>query len=235
MIAELATLALACAPNIHPVTLEALINHESGARQYAIGVNRKGHALSRQPQDLEAARKAAENLITQGIDFDAGLGQINVRNWAWLGLDSTTVFDPCRNLAAAQTVLSDCYARALNSQRRQQQALRAALSCYNTGNFRRGFANGYVGKVLSQAGIKVPALKPMSTAAPAQPSADSTNPSAASEPGSAPSSDQAAGSNPERSDQSPPQQGKHPESDRQGSPDGFAAHPAMDGFTQPTR
>ncbi|CAM5219945.1 hypothetical protein CDEF62S_00528 [Castellaniella defragrans] len=214
MIAELATLALACAPNINPVTLEALINHESDARQYAIGVNRKGHALPSQPQDLEAARKAAENLITQGIDFDAGLGQINVRNWAWLGLSSTTVFDPCRNLAAAQTVLSDCYARALDSHRSQQQALRAALSCYNTGNFRRGFANGYVGKVLTQAGIKVPALKPMPTAV---------------------SADQAAGSDPESPDRSPAQQDERPEPTGQGSPDGFTAHPAADGFTQPTR
>jgi len=234
MIAELAALALACAPNIHPVTLDALIRHASGVHQYAIGVNRKGHALPNQPQGLEAARKAAENLITQGIDFDAGLGQINVRNWAWLGLTSTTVFDPCRNLAATQTVLSDCYARALDSHRGQQQALRAALSCYNTGNFRRGFANGYVGKVLVQAGIKVPALKPMPVGASGQPPADPANPSAAA-PGSAPSSDQAAGSHPGSSDQSPAQQDEHPESDRQGSPDGFAAHPAADGFTQPTR
>lgn len=234
MIAELAPLALACAPNIHPVTLDALIRHESGAQQYAIGVNRKGHALPNQPLDLETARKAAENLITQGIDFDAGLGQINVRNWAWLGLTSTTVFDPCQNLAAAQTVLSDCYARALNSHRSQQQALRAALSCYNTGNFRRGFANGYVGKVLAQAGIKVPALKPIPVTASGQPSADPANLSAA-EPSSAASADKATASDLENSDRSPTQQDERPESDRQGSPDGFAAHPAVDGFTQPTR
>jgi type IV secretion system protein VirB1 len=234
MIAELATLALACAPNIHPVTLDALIRHESGAKQYAIGVNRKGHALPSQPRDLEAARTAAEKLITQGIDFDAGLGQINVRNWAWLGLTSTTVFDPCRNLAAAQTVLSDCYARALDSHRSQQQALRAALSCYNTGNFRRGLANGYVGKVLAQAGIKVPALKPMPVAASGRPSADPTNQSAA-EPGTTASANQAMGSDPEFSGHSSRQQDEHPKSGHQGSPDGFTVHPAADGFTQPTR
>src|SRR5690606_957176 len=99
------------------------------------------------PRSLEEATAAAQTLIDQGIDFDAGLGQINVRNWAWLKLDATTVFDPCRNLAAAQTVLADCYARALPTHKDPQQALRAALSCYNTGNFRRGFTNGYVGKV----------------------------------------------------------------------------------------
>ena len=206
MLANLAALALTCAPNIHPVTLEALTQHESGARQYAIGVNRKGKALPQQPHDLEAASQAAERLITEGIDFDAGLGQINVRNWAWLGLTSTTVFDPCQNLAAAQTVLSDCYARALNGHRDQQQALRAALSCYNTGNFHRGFANGYVGKVLAQAGIRVPALKPVK----AQDQIPDTDTSVPEEV--ADSTDTSAARS-------------------QGTPDGFTTNPAPDGFS----
>lgn len=227
MLAELAALALACAPNIHSVTLDALIRHESGARQYAIGVNRKGKALPQQPHDLEAASQAAEKLIAEGIDFDAGLGQINVRNWDWLGLSSTTVFDPCRNLAAAQTVLSDCYARALHHHLDQQQALRAALSCYNTGNFRRGFANGYVGKVLAQAGIRVPALKPTATSdrLVAGPSADAETQAAAS-------NSSAAGNNPEIPDRSSNRPDESPETTLQGSPDGFTAHPAADGFTQ---
>lgn len=232
MLAELATLVLACAPNIHPVTLKALIQHESGARQYAIGVNRKGKALPQQPHDLEAASQAAEKLIAQGIDFDAGLGQINVRNWDWLGLDSTTVFDPCRNLAAAQTVLSDCYASALKDHRDQQQALRAALSCYNTGNFHRGFSNGYVGKVLVQAGIRVPALKPVT-----QPGDPSVNPANALEAGAVTShpAATATGNNPEIPDRSPKPQDESPDTSQQGTPDGFTAHPAADGFTQPAR
>lgn len=230
MLAELAALALACAPNIHPVTLDALIRHESGARQYAIGVNRKGKALPQQPHDLEAASQAAEKLIAEGIDFDAGLGQINVRNWDWLGLTSTTVFDPCQNLAAAQTVLSDCYARALHHHLDQQQALRAALSCYNTGNFRRGFTNGYVGKVLAQAGIRVPALKPL-----AHPGGPSVDPASAAETGTAASHPAAmtAGNDPEIPDRSPKSQGGPPDAGQQGTPDGFTAHPTADGFTQP--
>jgi type IV secretion system protein VirB1 len=208
MLTELAALALTCAPNIHPVTLDALIRHESRAQQYAIGVNRKGKALPQQPSDLKAASQAAENLIAQGIDFDAGLGQINVRNWAWLGLDSTTVFDPCQNLAAAQTVLADCYARALRNHQREQQALRAALSCYNTGNFSRGFANGYVGKVLAQAGIQVPALKPL---ADDEVSADDPQPPKADAPDSTSAQPQPTG-----------------------TPDGFTAHPVADGFQPPS-
>lgn len=232
MLAELAALALVCAPNIHPVTLDALIRHESGARQYAIGVNRKGKALPQQPHDLKAASQAAEKLIAEGTDFDAGLGQINVRNWAWLGLDSTTVFDPCQNLAAAQAILSACYARALNGHRDQQQALRAALSCYNTGSFTKGFANGYVGKVLAQAGIRVPALKPIT-----RPGSSSVDPTASPEPGTTTPRPAvtATGNNPEIPDRSPNQQDGSPDANQQGTPDGFTAHPAADGFTHPAR
>ncbi|PLC53924.1 type VI secretion protein [Pollutimonas nitritireducens] len=207
MIAELAALALSCAPNVHPVTLNALIRHESRARQFAIGVNRKGQHLRQQPRSLAEATAAADRLIDQSIDFDAGLGQINVRNWAWLNLDSTTVFDPCRNLAAAQTVLAECYARALPRKTDPQHALRAALSCYNTGNFKRGFANGYVGKVLAQAKIKVPALAPLKN--------ETTAPTTKATPAESA----------QKTDQEPPAQ---PE----GTPDGFSANPATDGFSQ---
>jgi len=207
MIAEIAALALTCAPNIHPVTLHALIRHESRVQQYAIGVNGKGQHLPLQPKTLGEATAAADRLIDQGIDFDAGLGQINVRNWAWLNLDSKTVFDPCRNLAAAQAVLAECYARALPRQTDPQHALRAALSCYNTGNFKRGFTNGYVGKVLAQAKIKVPALAPLEN--------ETTAPTTKVTP------EKSA----QKSAQEPPTQ---PE----GTPDGFSANPATDGFSQ---
>lgn len=208
MLAELAALTLACAPDIHPVTLNAVVKHESRAQRYAIGVNRKGHQLKRQPRSLEEATAAAQKLIDQGIDFDAGLGQINVRNWAWLKLDATTVFDPCRNLAAAQSVLADCYARALPSLKDPQKALRAALSCYNTGNFNRGFTNGYVGKVLTQAGIKVPALVPLTEATASQAAADTP-------------------AQPLENPRQKPQPEAPP-----GTPDGFTSNPATDGFAQ---
>lgn len=158
MLAEFALLAATCAPNIHETTLSALVRHESKAQVYAIGIN-KGKRLDKQPTDYEQAAQIASDLIDRGVDFDAGLGQINVRNWSWLGLTTETVFDPCTNLQAAQKVLTDCYQRALRQTADEQRALRSALSCYNTGNFERGFSNGYVGKVLAQAGVKIPAIK----------------------------------------------------------------------------
>src|SRR5690606_23328138 len=88
------------------------------------------------------------------------------------------------------------------------QALRAALSCYNTGNFRRGLANGYVGKVLTQAGIKVPALVPLT---------DATAPQAVAGTPAQPS---------EKPKQKPQLEAPP------GTPDGFTSNPATDGFAQ---
>lgn len=157
MLAEIALLAATCAPDVHPITLSAIVKHESAYNQYAVGIN-KGHRLKEQPRNQSEAVAIVRDLIRKGIDFDAGLGQINVRNWSWLGLTPETVFDPCTNLTAAQAVLRDCYVRATNQYEPGQPALMAALSCYNTGNFRNGFSNGYVRKVLASAGVTVPGI-----------------------------------------------------------------------------
>lgn len=49
---------------------------------------------------------------------------------------------------AAGTIFHKSYQAALR-QFPEDQAFKAALSAYNTGNFRQGFANGYVQKVLN--------------------------------------------------------------------------------------
>lgn len=203
MIGSLAALALACAPNVHLTTLNALIGTESGRQPYAIGIN-GDTPIERQPQTREEAIVLAKTLMAKGTNFDAGLGQINVRNWAWLNLTPETVFDPCVNLQAAQTVLADCYTRASQQYADKQQALHAALSCYNTGHFERGFKNGYVGKVLAQAGIKIPELQAPTT----QPSPTPENQSS--------------------SDQTPKPEPEAVQGDR----DGFVSNPAQDGFSR---
>ncbi len=157
MVPELLLMMSMCAPQVHPSTMAALVHHESGANPYAIGIN-KGSRLAKQPTNRADAIRIVKDLIEEGIDFDAGLGQINVRNWGWLKLSPETVFDPCANLGAAQTVLTDCYLRAAGSHQPGQHALQAALSCYNTGNFRAGMKNGYVGRVYASAGRVVPQI-----------------------------------------------------------------------------
>lgn len=138
-----------CAPDVAPSTMARLVHVESGFNALAINVN--GGRLERQPRTLAEAVVTARELRKQGWDFDAGAAQINVRNWRWLGLDEFTVFDPCTNLRAAQAVLLECFGRASSGD--EQQRLRGALSCFNTGNHRAGFANGYVSKVMRAPGL----------------------------------------------------------------------------------
>lgn len=158
---EFIELAKACAPQVHPTTLVAVVRHESGFDPLAINVNGKPGRQIR-PKSRNEAIEHVRKLLAQGASFDAGYGQINNANWQHLGITPENVFDPCTNLRAAQAVLVECYQRA-NRQRDGAAALYAALSCYNTGNFSYGFKNGYVDKVLAGAGKplnkhKVPAL-----------------------------------------------------------------------------
>ena len=142
---DLAVLMHECAPEVHPVTLSKVVAIESTANPYAIGV--VGGRLERQPRSLGEAIATVRSLREQRVDFSAGLGQINVRNWNRLALDERSVFEPCRNLNAAQSVLRECFLRAAPGSE-PQVALRKAFSCYYSGNSVTGFRHGYVAKVV---------------------------------------------------------------------------------------
>ena len=148
------SLAQQCAPNVHPTTLEAVVRTESGFNPYAIGV--VGGHLVRQPRDLAEAVVTAKALEAQGFSFSMGLGQVNRTNLARYGLTYETAFDPCENLRAGSAILRDCYQRAAAAMGQGTPALRAAISCYYSGNFTRGEtadANGtsYVQRVVANA------------------------------------------------------------------------------------
>ncbi len=146
------TLALACAPQVHPTTVSALVSVESAFNPWAIGV--VGGALHRQPSNRVEALATAHQLLSDGRNFSVGLGQINVGNFRRLGLNTSSAFDPCQNLTAMQSVLTECFDRAGSSRigaEPEQSALRKALSCYYSGNFSTGFRQGYVQKVVAAA------------------------------------------------------------------------------------
>lgn len=147
-----AALVLACAPQVHLSTAQALVSVESAFNPWAIGV--VGGALRRQPTNRDEALATANQLLTEGRNFSVGLGQINVGNFARLGLDTSSAFDPCQNLSAMQSVLTECFDRSGPTHSRadtEQSALRKALSCYYSGNFSTGFRHGYVQKVVAAA------------------------------------------------------------------------------------
>lgn len=141
-------LALACAPQVHPTTAQALVSVESSFNPYAIGV--VGGALVRQPRTRAEALATIDTLRAAGWNYSVGLGQINVANFARLGLTPATALDPCTSLTAMQAVLAECYQRA-RPQAEPQTALRRALSCYYSGNFVTGMRHGYVGRVVASA------------------------------------------------------------------------------------
>lgn len=141
-------LVLACAPEVHAETARALVSIESAFNPWAIGL--VGGALVRQPRNRAEAIATARALRDAGWNFSVGLGQINVGNFARLGLTLESAFEPCTNLTAMQTVLGECFDRASASTSRaaDQMALRQALSCYYSGDFATGFRHGYVRKVV---------------------------------------------------------------------------------------
>lgn len=142
-----AVLALAaqCAPAVAPHTVAAIVDAESSNYVFAINVN--GVATQpRRPRNEAEAIATARAYVARGYSVDLGLGQINSRNMGWLGLTWGTVFNQCTNIEAAGRVLLSNY-RSAKAGRVPQEALRVALSMYNTGSQTRGFRNGYVARV----------------------------------------------------------------------------------------
>ena len=163
-------LAAECAPGVHPTTLRGVVRTESAGNPFVIGV--VGGRLERQPRNLAEAVVTARELERQGFNFSMGLGQVNRYNLANYGERYETIFEPCRNLKAGSAILRDCYQRARARIPDDQQALRAAFSCYYSGNFTRGLRpdrvgqRSYVQKVVANATDTaepipvVPAVKP---------------------------------------------------------------------------
>ena len=119
--------------------MQHVVNVESGRNPYAIGV--VGGRLERQPQNLDEAVATVRNLETLGYNFSLGVAQVNRYNLAKYGLNSyDKAFDTCSNLIAGSQILAQCYAQSGGDWGK-------AFSCYYSGNFTKGYEDGYVQKV----------------------------------------------------------------------------------------
>lgn len=149
-------LAQQCASDVAPSTVAAIVSVESSRNPYAIGV--VGGHLPRQPRTLEEALTAVQALEAQGRNFSVGLAQVNRYNLPKYRVSYRQAFDPCTNLRVGSQILKECYMRASGREGDPQRALRAAFSCYYSGNFTRGFRPdkpgepSYVDKVVAAAG-----------------------------------------------------------------------------------
>jgi len=142
-------LAAQCAPSVAPATMLAIVRTESGGFIHALNVN--GTKSPPRPKDQASAAILARRFIAAGYSVDLGLAQINSRNLARLGMTIEDALEPCRSLAGGASILTQNFV-ATSSDQQPQARLRVALSMYNTGSRSRGFSNGYVGKVLANAG-----------------------------------------------------------------------------------
>ncbi|MFG6456470.1 lytic transglycosylase domain-containing protein [Roseateles sp. BYS96W] len=141
--------------------MSKIVRVESSGNPFAIGV--VGGRLQRQPTNLQEAVLTVQQLETAGYNYSIGLSQINrihFKRLGWSG-DIQKGFDICRNLEAGADVYVRCKQGATRSPVPdiQDGAVRAALSCYNSGNYLDGEKSGYVSKVLADGGDKSPPPK----------------------------------------------------------------------------
>jgi soluble lytic murein transglycosylase-like protein len=147
----IAAALLACASNIAPATLEAVVAVESRGASLAIHDDATGRAWY--PASLPEAVALAQRLLGAGHPIDLGLMQVHYTNLAPLGLSLAAVFDPCTNIRAGGTILTADYAAAVRTWGDGQEALRRALRAYNTGSFWRGEA--YLARFYGPGGIPI--------------------------------------------------------------------------------
>ena len=131
----LLSLAMQCAPSVHPDTISDIAKTESGFHPYAIAeiVPLKGggsRVVSHMPKSRNDALKIVEDIKERKHRYSAGVMQITSTNFPVFNVTAAQMFDPCKNLSIAEKIITDCYKRG--------GSLKRALSCYYSGNFDTG-------------------------------------------------------------------------------------------------
>ena len=145
---DLLTLAALCGPWVAPATTLNVVQIESAGHPFAIHDNTSNRSF--EPATLSEAERLSVALIRAGHRLDLGLMQINYDVWfrpTRLRLDQA--FNPCVNIAFGTTILSAAYARQLGQHLSAPEALKRALSVYNSGDAFR--ARDYANLVLNRA------------------------------------------------------------------------------------
>src|SRR5579863_3308812 len=146
----LAALIRHCAPAVAPSTMAAIVQVESGGDPLAIGDNTTRRSYY--PRDRAAAERLARRLLDAGHLLDLGIAQIDSMNFAGVGVNAHTIFDPCTNLSVGARILIGDYAFAARRYGDGQVALRHAIGMYNTGRLNAGAR--YIARVVAAAAIR---------------------------------------------------------------------------------
>lgn len=124
----LLSLAVQCAVSVHPDTVSAIAQTESGFRPLAIGV--VGQSKGIYPANINDALAHVARLKAEGKNYSIGLMQINKSNFSRFNVTEEQLFNPCENLKVFEKIFSNCFIGG--------GTLIRALSCYYSGNYESG-------------------------------------------------------------------------------------------------
>ncbi|EAV3113580.1 TPA: lytic transglycosylase domain-containing protein [Klebsiella pneumoniae] len=122
------SLAVQCAVSVHPDTVSAIAQTESGLRPLAIGV--VGQAKGIYPANINDALAHVARLKAEGKNYSIGLMQINKSNFSRFNVTEEQLFNPCENLKVFEKIFTNCFLGG--------GTLKRALSCYYSGDYERG-------------------------------------------------------------------------------------------------
>lgn len=131
----LLSLFTSCGAGVPGDTLMSITGVESSGNPFVIANVTDG--VSYYLASEEEAIAKAKLLTEQGKNYSAGLMQVNSKNFQGYNLTPDIAFNYCKNITAGAEILKECYART-GANVDPASRLKAALSCYYSGNFTRG-------------------------------------------------------------------------------------------------
>ena len=158
---DIAALQSRCLPTVPLTTLNAIIRVESGGNPNAMQIDfprallKQWHLpegtlrLKRQPATQREALEWLDYFERHGIFVDLGLMQVSTAEAQHRGLSAESLLEPCFNLRAGGQILDSAYQLEIKTYGPGQDALRHAISRYNTGDTQRGIDNGYLARVMA--------------------------------------------------------------------------------------
>ena len=159
--ADITRLQSTCLPTAPLSTLRAVIQVESRGNPNAMQIDfPKGLLkrwrlpegtlrLKRQPTNEREALDWLAYFQSYDIFVDLGLMQVSTAEAKRRGISPESLLEPCTNLRVGWQILEDAYQIEKKTYGPGQEALQHAISRYNTGDPRRGIANGYLARVLA--------------------------------------------------------------------------------------
>lgn len=132
--------------NVPTQIVRAIVKEESSSNILSVNVNHEGKSLvSYKPKTKDEAIQLANSWINKGYAVDLGLMQLNSENFDKFNIKTNEALNPCTNIKVASTIYYNFF-KKLNTKIPYKKRVQMALSGYNTGDYKKGFNNGYVAK-----------------------------------------------------------------------------------------